>query len=73
MINLGSSVLEKECRHCGEVFQFTLAMLTRKAKFNCPHCMRSITLTMKTPSDVLEIPEEIKRNIILKDFNTRLN
>lgn len=73
MINLGSSRIERECKECGNVFNVSLAMLTRKEKFNCPHCNDKISLNLEVSYDVLEIPDELKRKIKFKDFSNRLN
>lgn len=73
MINLGSSLMNSECRDCGEVLSFTLSMLTRKAKFKCPNCNSPISLNMHSHYYGLEIPDEVKRRIKYKDFSSRLN
>lgn len=73
MIYVGSSVITRKCRECNQDFSFTLSLLTRKAKLNCPHCRSKIYSNFYINNSVLEISEEIKRKINFKDFNNRLN
>ena len=73
MINVGSSVIERECRNCGASINFTLSMLLKKAKFNCSNCNSVISLNKDSYDFGLEIPEEVRKKIKFKDFSTRLN
>lgn len=73
MIYVGSSLMERDCTICKKEFSFTLAMLTRKAKFKCPHCDSLICLSLDANSQHFEIPIKINGEIGWKDFNSRLN